>query len=425
MFIVCGIVLIGLSTVSADEDLTGNNSSLNGTVVTVDPANNNAGKSVDLIAHVTSNSSPVTVGSVKFNVNGINAGTAAVNSGIATLNWLIPSNWNGIYTITADFDGTGTNYTNSTNTSNLTVIPRVMKAYWMRYDDVAPVSTLLSGGITDVFFLTRGVNGAYHYGELQWAINAYKPYGINVHAWIVCFKDNNQFRNPSGYYAYTNKIYVKTTRHWGKKAIPYYKKVRVGKYKVGKRWKYKYRYVVKYKYRKGWIYTPIYRYETVSGYDTSYNDRLVNEIANINNNYAVDGIHLDYVRYSGVASVGNAAWQQPGGPDAAVNAVTGFVQRVRGVVTKQLSAAVMPERDSNPSVYAQDYSRLSQYLDFIVPMTYEGNYNANNQWIQDVTNYIVSKANGKPVYAGEQIQIGGNESYLPVCPNHYHHPPLA
>ena len=32
---------------------------------------------------------------------------------------------------------------------------------------------------------------------------------------------------------------------------------------------------------------------------------------------------------------------------------------------------------------------------------------------------------GKPVYAGEQIQIGGNESYLPVCRNHYHHPPLA
>lgn len=25
----------------------------------------------------------------------------------------------------------------------------------------------------------------------------------------------------------------------------------------------------------------------------------------------------------------------------------------------------------------------------------------------------------KPIYAGEQIQIGGNESYLPVCRNHY------
>ncbi|MDO4680339.1 MAG: thymidine kinase [Aerococcus sp.] len=31
---------------------------------------------------------------------------------------------------------------------------------------------------------------------------------------------------------------------------------------------------------------------------------------------------------------------------------------------------------------------------------------------------------GKPVYEGEQIQIGGNESYYPVCRKHYYHPPL-
>lgn len=33
-------------------------------------------------------------------------------------------------------------------------------------------------------------------------------------------------------------------------------------------------------------------------------------------------------------------------------------------------------------------------------------------------------SDGKPVYAGEQIQIGGNESYYPVCRKHYVHPPL-
>lgn len=32
--------------------------------------------------------------------------------------------------------------------------------------------------------------------------------------------------------------------------------------------------------------------------------------------------------------------------------------------------------------------------------------------------------NGKPVYEGEQIQIGGNESYYPVCRKHYFHPQL-
>lgn len=31
---------------------------------------------------------------------------------------------------------------------------------------------------------------------------------------------------------------------------------------------------------------------------------------------------------------------------------------------------------------------------------------------------------GNPVYEGEQIQIGGNESYYPVCRKHYFHPVL-
>ncbi|MFD1319398.1 thymidine kinase [Loigolactobacillus zhaoyuanensis] len=33
-------------------------------------------------------------------------------------------------------------------------------------------------------------------------------------------------------------------------------------------------------------------------------------------------------------------------------------------------------------------------------------------------------ANGQPVYEGEQIEIGGNEAYYPVCRKHYFHPIL-
>ncbi|SPC38760.1 Thymidine kinase [Latilactobacillus fuchuensis] len=31
---------------------------------------------------------------------------------------------------------------------------------------------------------------------------------------------------------------------------------------------------------------------------------------------------------------------------------------------------------------------------------------------------------GQPVYTGEQIQIGGNEAYYPVCRKHYFNPPV-
>ena len=37
---------------------------------------------------------------------------------------------------------------------------------------------------------------------------------------------------------------------------------------------------------------------------------------------------------------------------------------------------------------------------------------------------VLRTENGKPVYHGEQIQIGGNETYIPVCRRHYYHPDL-
>lgn len=49
--------------------------------------------------------------------------------------------------------------------------------------------------------------------------------------------------------------------------------------------------------------------------------------------------------------------------------------------------------------------------------------------IKTICWYCHKKANmnmrvvdGKPIYTGEQIQIGGNESYYPVCRYHYFHP---
>ena len=35
---------------------------------------------------------------------------------------------------------------------------------------------------------------------------------------------------------------------------------------------------------------------------------------------------------------------------------------------------------------------------------------------------VLRTADGKPVYEGEQLQIGGNETYIPVCRRHYFHP---
>ena len=37
---------------------------------------------------------------------------------------------------------------------------------------------------------------------------------------------------------------------------------------------------------------------------------------------------------------------------------------------------------------------------------------------------VLRTTNGKPIYEGKQIQIGGNETYIPVCRKHYFKPEI-
>ncbi|MGB9979865.1 hypothetical protein [Methanobacterium sp.] len=324
---------------------------------------------------------------------------------------------------TNDTSNTTLNSSSHTISTNLSKVTKqstpVMKGYWMFSSSAAKLNSKSSAnlkkkGITDVFVCTRDVNGKYHYSELRNAITQLKKYGIKVHAWVVCFNYKGKFIDPKGYYTKKVPVYVKTTKYWGKKKVAYKVKSKkwykhwykhwyrsCGKWRYTWRytWKYTWRYVTKYKYKNGWIYKPVYKYVTKKYY-TTYYKKLLAGIKYINNNYAVAGIHLDYVRYSGCAEKNHAAYQQPGGVDGGVNAVTNFVKRVRSIVTKQLSAAVMPEGVNNSYYYGQNYGKLADYLNFFVPMTYQGNYGATNAWITNKIKYIVSQAKGKPVYAG-------------------------
>jgi hypothetical protein len=124
---------------------------------------------------------------------------------------------------------------------------------------------------------------------------------------------------------------------------------------------------------------------------------IIKTITDITRNYNINGIFLDYVRYPGTA------YKTAG----ATNTITSFVAKVYSTVKSikpkiAVSAALMPEGAVNSYYYGQDYSKLSKYLDFLVPMIYSGNYNGNNNWITSTTKYIVAHSNGKPVIAGLQ-----------------------
>ncbi|MCC9681269.1 thymidine kinase, partial [Streptococcus agalactiae] len=44
------------------------------------------------------------------------------------------------------------------------------------------------------------------------------------------------------------------------------------------------------------------------------------------------------------------------------------------------------------------------------------------QYCSKKATMVLRTENGKPVYEGDQIQIGGNETYIPVCRKHYFNP---
>ncbi|MBM4240144.1 MAG: hypothetical protein FJ150_00430 [Euryarchaeota archaeon] len=282
---------------------------------------------------------------------------------------------------------------------------------WLWSSDIGDidVNALKNAGITDIFVFVRNTDSTSTYQTILNSILAkLEGTGIGVHAWITCFKDaNGNWVDPQGIYSYTVQLpytekYQSWYKSWYKK---WYKKGYKSGYKYRGRWRYRWRYYWTYywayTWKYSWAYRTAYRTETRYGQSSEHIDKLINTISEITKNYNIDGIHLDYVRYSGVGE--NAAYKHPGGTEA----ITNFVQKVYNTVKTikpavAVSAALMPEKSVNAYYYGQDYGQLSQYLDFLVPMIYKGNYGQDTNWIASTTKYIVEHSNGKPVIAGIQ-----------------------
>ncbi|MGC9516804.1 MAG: transglutaminase domain-containing protein [Methanomicrobiales archaeon] len=327
-------------------------------------------------------------------------------------------------------NSTSNNTSNNTNNSSENIqeyaaagdgIYSNVKGFWMRPEDVSNinVNTLKASGITDIFLLTKGYKSTYT-SQLQNLINKLNGSGIRVHAWITCFLDSEgKWVDPQGTYSYQVKIpYTQKVKeaYTAKVKVPYtlkykswykswykawYKSYGRWKYTWKYNWKYKIRYKTAYKYvyktQYKWVNKTLYRYETRTGNNTAFKDNLIKTITDITENYDINGIHLDYVRYPGTA------YKYENGTASITSFVQSVYTAVKSVKSKvAVSAALMPEKSVNAYYYGQDYSQLSNYLDFLVPMVYKGNYKANTAWIGSAVNYIVNNAGGKPVIAGLQ-----------------------
>ncbi len=296
---------------------------------------------------------------------------------------------------------------------------------WISSGDVnnLDVESLINANITDIFVK---INNTNYQSIIDAILIKVKGTGIRVNAWITCFKDSSgSWVDPQGIYSYqiavpyTAAVKVAYKKSWYKSWYKYW-------YKYRGKWRYKWKYTWRYKWLYKTSYVTKYYYSTQYFSSTTYRDNLTNFISDIATNYNINGIHLDYVRYSGVAQYGNAAYQQPGGLNAAVNSITSFVANVHSTIYStnnlnvsnkpyiSLSAALMPEGSLNDYYYGQNYTQLANYLDFMVPMIYKGNYGYDSStgtsssgkngtdWIGSTVAYIVSQTNGTPVVAGLQ-----------------------
>jgi len=159
--------------------------SINSSTLTVDPTPTNvsvtsvhnfAGQTVTLTANVKDYyNNPVNSGQVTFTVNGVNAGTVNVNSGVATLNnWTIPSNWNaGVYTITANYLA-NSNYTANNNTGNLTVDPTPTHISVPHVDNFAGQNVTVTAQVTDYYGSNVNV------GQVTFTIGNATPINVPV-----------------------------------------------------------------------------------------------------------------------------------------------------------------------------------------------------------------------------------------------------
>ena len=142
-------------------------------------------------------------------------------------------------------------------------------------------------------------------------------------------------------------------------------------------------------------------WNAISNKDGSYNYGIINSKVNEAKYYAsipgVAGVHFDYLRFGGTA------YKFPKAAESINYFVKTAVSAVKSVNPNCLvSAALMPEPSNMLYYDGQDYSTLTKYLDFVLPMVYKGNYNQNTQWIQSITKWFVDNSNGAQVWTGLQ-----------------------
>lgn len=113
-----------------------------------------------------------------------------------------------------------------------------------------------------------------------------------------------------------------------------------------------------------------------------YMKNFINDVMHIK---GVEGVCLDYIRYSGT---------NPKIVNTSV--ITNFLKDVNYMAKNidkrmEVAACVMPEITNLKYYYGQDLQQMEKYVDYMVVMAYKNNYYQDTAWMVDVTKSLISK----------------------------------
>ena len=165
-------------------------------------------------------------------------------------------------------------------------------------------------------------------------------------------------------------------------------------------------------YNGGWV-SPVIDAE--NRYDQALFDDIIERANGYIDEFGVQGIHLDYIRFGGTAYKHN-----PSAEITAVGAVTEFCRQIREAMDARgeniiLSAAMMAE-DNAAYYYGQNAAQMGLYIHILMPMIYryqEGGVSYSTDWCMKMVRLFTTVTDAQ-VWAGTQTYsyVGNNVSGL-------------
>ena len=135
-------------------------------------------------------------------------------------------------------------------------------------------------------------------------------------------------------------------------------------------------------------------------------DRLIAKANGYIDNFGVDGIHLDYIRFSGTGD-GIANYNNFKNGVTATGAITGFCRQLRESVDSRLEGVILSAAMVTPEnriyYFGQEPSEMGEYIDILIPMAYKSTANRtyDSSWIVNICQEFTSVTDAQ-VWAGIQ-----------------------